>query len=295
MDMNLREWLIIIGVFIIVGVLLDGYRRMRRAKMDSLQMSHGMGGGFENTPIDEGFNPELPGGGVRVVGRSEAEIQSEMEGRREPTMATDASTGEVTSEHSVESEPMTEALVARRDESSVSEDETKKSFEQAKSEAESEPESVEIGDQLEKANENQEVIIINVHCKNAEGFAGAALRELLEACGLEHGEMNIFHRKELDDLLGPIQFSVANSVEPGYFVLEEMEQLKTPGISFFMSLPGPKDYMKAFDYMLETAQCVVRNLDGEMKDENRSVMTKQTIEHCRQRIKDFERKQLSRR
>jgi cell division protein ZipA len=51
--------------------------------------------------------------------------------------------------------------------------------------------------------------------------------------------------------------------------------------------------MKAFDYMLETARCVVANLNGELKDERRSDMTKQTIEHCRQRIKDFERRQLS--
>lgn len=45
--------------------------------------------------------------------------------------------------------------------------------------------------------------------------------------------------------------------------------------------------------MLETAQCVVRNLGGELKDERRSVMTPQTIEHCRQRIREFERKQRS--
>ena len=42
--------------------------------------------------------------------------------------------------------------------------------------------------------------------------------------------------------------------------------------------------------MLETAQTVVRNLGGELKDERRSVMTAQTIEHCRQRIREYERK-----
>ncbi|MEP3563426.1 MAG: cell division protein ZipA, partial [Marinobacter sp.] len=36
---------------------------------------------------------------------------------------------------------------------------------------------------------------------------------------------------------------------------------------------------------------VVRNMGGELKDERRSVMTPQTIEHCRQRIREFERKQ----
>jgi cell division protein ZipA len=60
-----------------------------------------------------------------------------------------------------------------------------------------------------------------------------------------------------------------------------------------MTLPGPKDYSKAFEYMLETAQCFARNLKGELKDENLSVMTAQTIEHSRQRIKEFKRLELS--
>jgi len=37
----------------------------------------------------------------------------------------------------------------------------------------------------------------------------------------------------------------------------------------------------------------VRNLGGELRDEHRSVMTSQTIEHCRQRIREFERKRRS--
>jgi cell division protein ZipA len=45
--------------------------------------------------------------------------------------------------------------------------------------------------------------------------------------------------------------------------------------------------------MIETAQCVVRNLDGELKDEKRNIMTPQTVEHFRGRVREFERKQLS--
>ena len=105
--------------------------------------------------------------------------------------------------------------------------------------------------------------------------------------------MSIFHRHEEDDLLSPIQFSVANAVEPGYFDPDTLDEIATPGVSFFMSLPGPKNYMQAFDYMLETAQCFARNLKGDLKDEDRSMMTAQTIKHCRQQIKEFERKQLS--
>ena len=44
--------------------------------------------------------------------------------------------------------------------------------------------------------------------------------------------------------------------------------------------------------MLEVAQQVRGALDGELKDDHRSIMTAQTIEHYRQRIRDFELRQL---
>ncbi len=51
--------------------------------------------------------------------------------------------------------------------------------------------------------------------------------------------------------------------------------------------------MMAFDYMLETAQAVARNLGGDVLDESRSVLTKQTKDHSRQRIRDLERRMLA--
>jgi cell division protein ZipA len=143
--------------------------------------------------------------------------------------------------------------------------------------------------------EAREVLVINVLARNGEQFPGTTLKKLFEACGLEYGDMDIYHRHEGADTTTPVQFSVANAVEPGTFRPQDMPTMSTPGISFFMSLPGPSNAMQAFEFMLETAQCVVRNMGGELKDERRSVMTPQTIEHCRQRIREFERKQRSHR
>ena len=158
-----------------------------------------------------------------------------------------------------------------------------------------EPSRPSAGQPLAGANrpEAREVIVINVLAKSDEDFKGPAVKKLFEACGLEHGDMDIYHRHEESDTTSPVQFSVANAVEPGTFKPGDMPALTTPGISFFMSMPGPTNALQAFDFMLETAQAVVRNLGGELKDERRSVMTPQTIEHCRQRIREFERKQRS--
>ncbi|TVP56191.1 MAG: cell division protein ZipA [Halomonadaceae bacterium] len=136
----------------------------------------------------------------------------------------------------------------------------------------------------------EEVIVINVHCKGEGRLPGPALKRLFEGCGMEYGDMGIYHRHEEPDTRSPVQFSVANAVSPGTFRPEEMDAMSSPGISFFLSLPGPDDAMQAFEFMLETAQAVVRNLGGELRDEQRSVMTGQTIEHCRQCIREYERR-----
>jgi len=62
-----------------------------------------------------------------------------------------------------------------------------------------------------------------------------------------------------------------------------------------MGLPGPKNPMQAFNLMVETAKSVAQVVGGELKDENRSVLTTQTAEHNRQRIREYERKKLSQR
>jgi FtsZ-interacting cell division protein ZipA len=48
----------------------------------------------------------------------------------------------------------------------------------------------------------------------------------------------------------------------------------------------------AFEEMLRTAQQIRAALDGELRDDHRSVMTPQTIEHYRQRIHDYELRKL---
>jgi cell division protein ZipA len=141
--------------------------------------------------------------------------------------------------------------------------------------------------------EPQEVLVVNVLSKDKGGFNGPDLLQILLACDLRFGKMRIFHRYENSHGRGPIQFSLANLVEPGTFDLDAIDSLTTPGVSFFMTLPGPQQSITAFNYMIETAQVLVRNLNAELRDDAHSVMTAQTIEHCRQRIRDFERRQLT--
>lgn len=138
-----------------------------------------------------------------------------------------------------------------------------------------------------------EAFMLNVVARNPAGFRGEDILHILLACDLRFGDMNFFHRHEQEAGRGPIQFSVANMMQPGVFDIDNMADFSTPGLVFFVTLPGPEDMMKAFDYMLETAQVVARNLEGDVLDETRSVLTRQTLEHNRQKIRDLERRLLA--
>lgn len=148
------------------------------------------------------------------------------------------------------------------------------------------------GEQLQ--NEPEEVLIINIMAFKGEMFYGQDLLDAVLKCGMRYGDMNIFHRYSDSKGEGALLFSMANMVKPGTFDLDTMDQFETPGVSLFMTLPLNADSMQSFDLMAETANSIAEALDGELKDEQRSVMTRQTIEHCRQRIRDFELKRLSR-
>ncbi|MFP3342168.1 cell division protein ZipA [Halomonas sp. SIMBA_159] len=136
-----------------------------------------------------------------------------------------------------------------------------------------------------------EMIVISVLSRDPDGFDGGKLLELMMACGLRYSRtMGVFHRFETESPDSELQFSMVNVLKPGSFPIEEMDEFVTPGITFLMPLPGAVDSSAAFEAMVETAMVVVRHMGGELKDENRSVMTAQTIEFARQRVHEFERR-----
>ncbi|WP_404475257.1 cell division protein ZipA [Vreelandella venusta] len=136
-----------------------------------------------------------------------------------------------------------------------------------------------------------EMVVISVLSRDPEGFDGGKLLELMMVCGLRYSrEMGVFHRFETESADSELQFSMVNVLKPGTFPIEEMDEFVTPGITFLMPLPGAADSSAAFEAMVETAMVLVRHMGGELKDENRSVMTAQTIEFARQRVHEFERR-----
>ena len=123
-----------------------------------------------------------------------------------------------------------------------------------------------------------------------EPFTGPRLSEVLTASGLVFGEMDIFHRL---DAQGRVEFSLASALEPGSFDQSSIEDFTGPGLILFMRVHELSEPLRVFDDLLAVAQAIALELYGEVKDETRSVMTPQTIDHYRQVIKDFQFKYLT--
>lgn len=298
MDLTIRDWMVIVGVLLIFAVLVDAWRRVRSERRAPVKLDLTKPYDTE-TPRDDSIDwlKELPNGGARVVERRDL-VAAATKSRDEAYEAAD-----------------TAAAMNREAESGADENtdglEDEVELVTGMSSAEG-PENLDWLDEMpadqRRARErppeaepgrlprdiDPEVFMLNVVSRNPDGFSGEDILHILLACDLRFGDMNFFHRHEFEAGRGAIQFSVANMMQPGVFDIDNMTQFNTPGLVFFLTLPGPDDMMKAFDYMLETAQAVARNLAGDVLDETRSVVTKQTLEHCRQQIRDLERRMLAR-
>ncbi len=272
MEFGLREWLIVIGIIVIAGILFDGWRRMRGGKG---KLKFKLDRSFANLP-DDGSDPELLSP-PRIIDRShepafdEEDLPSlsarELNRRRagEPQQG-DLNLGL--------EEPVPTLLNPVDDEPA------------------SKPVSPSKDNQKELPPV-EEVLVINVIARGEEGFKGPALLQNILESGLRFGEMDIFHRHESMAGNGEVLFSMANALKPGTFDLDDIEGFSTRAVSFFLGLPGPRHPKQAFDVMVAAARKLAHELNGELKDDQRSVLTAQTIEHYRQRIVEYERKQLT--
>ncbi len=301
--MGIREWMIVIGILLLLAVLLDGLRRMRRERHDQLSVAAKMSGGAKREDDDFALGDVESPAAVSVptsTGRIEPSVNDadaadyfEQEGEQEVEQKLEQ---EGEQDHAAGT-ARAKAPTKQQSQRSPEVEPAARPKPKQKAAAKSKPKAAEQKQNIDQAASSEqpvkEIIIANVRSTNDIGFNGADLLQILLACDMRFGKHKIFHRHEHKNGTGAIQFSMANAVEPGVFNLNNIEEFHTTGVTFFLSLPGPEDPIKAFDYMVETAQCLASNLGGELRDADKCSMTAQTLEHHRQRVQEFERLQLA--
>ncbi|HXR62267.1 MAG TPA: cell division protein ZipA [Rudaea sp.] len=135
------------------------------------------------------------------------------------------------------------------------------------------------------------IVTLFVSARAGQTFSGANLIVAAEKAGLTFGDMGIFHRlMPGKPQAGPV-FSMANMIKPGNFDMRHVDELRTPGVSFFMTLPGPLPALDAWDAMLPTAQRLAELLDGNVLDEERNALGRQGVAHIRDELRAYDRKQ----
>ena len=281
MEIGLREWLIVIGIIVIAGILFDGWRRMRGGKG---KLKFRLDRSLSNLP-DEDTSAELLGPPRVLDTHKEPQLDEhdlpsvsmparearESGSKRGKRGHGEPSQGDLNLNLDLDGGP---SFSSRDDDFP---DDTK-------------PSSSAVERDQPQA---EEVLVISVICRDAAGFKGPALLQNILESGLRFGEMDIFHRHESMAGNGEVLFSMANAVKPGIFDRDDIDHFSTPAVSFFLGLPGPRHPKQAFDVMVAAARKLSQELNGELKDDQRSVLTAQTIEHYRQRIVEFERRALT--
>ena len=131
------------------------------------------------------------------------------------------------------------------------------------------------------------LIVLNIMSAKEHLFSGETVHAVMTTSGLVHGEHQIYHY--LKD--GAAVFSIANAVEPGFFELDKLDSTSTPGLAVFLQLPGPLECRQAFDTLLEVSQQLAEALGGDVCDENRNVLSAQTISHLKDKVDAYRLKQ----
>ncbi len=135
------------------------------------------------------------------------------------------------------------------------------------------------------------VVVLHVAAREGEQLAGSDLVVAAEKAGLSFDSPGVFFRMEESQPEQPPIFSVASMIKPGTFDLRSIETLRTPGVTFIMTLPGPLSALDAWDVMLPTAQRMAELLDAQLLDDERNALGRQGIAHMRDQLRAWDRRQ----
>jgi len=132
------------------------------------------------------------------------------------------------------------------------------------------------------------IVTLYVRARDDRSISGLSLLDAAIKAGLRFGEMKIFHRRHRG-ATRPV-FSMANITRPGSFDPAGWNLFQTPGVTLFMTLPGPVSALDAWDAMLATGKRLAELLDADLMDDAQCLLTRQRIAQIREDMREFDRK-----
>jgi len=269
---NFRWILLAVGIFIIIVIYLIS----RKNKRDFYQDNDGLSEDLPEINTRQWDDMDEGVGEVRIVARSNDDSLNIDHDSALPFSGN-------------RDEELPDALMAADYKAAVGTE--PKPEPQAEPEFEPEPEPVpEPEPEPEKAPEaepSETVLVFNVLARDGSSLSGSSINSVARASDMVFGDMNIYHR--MDDNNRSI-FSMVNMVKPGSFDPVTIDELKTPGITLFMQLPGPSNAADAFNDMLQTAQSMSEMLEARLCDRSRQPLTETVVDEYRNIAASFDGK-----
>jgi cell division protein ZipA len=249
---------IAVCTMVFLAIVLDVVRRRKRNRYENIQMSRDIDRsvGFEDDrdPFSES---QFPSGRSRVVSRDgEHDFSERIESEKQNSLFDQPEQGTLALDNEPEAEKAAPAPKVSP---------KKKSSEKP------------------KESPQQEILVVHLMTAKGQSCSGKLLLDAVLEKGLRYGEMKIFHRHTDENGSGPVLFSMANLLNPGTFDLTTIGHQELVGVTLFMAPLDLEKPAEVFDLMIETAEYIAEKLQLNIMDESRSSMTKQTIEHYRQR------------
>ncbi len=136
--------------------------------------------------------------------------------------------------------------------------------------------------------DSEKIVIVYLKRRNEKKISGVELLDAALKAGLVFGEMNIFHRRQEGGERSV--FSMADISNPGTFDPTSWNLYETPGVTLFLTLPGPLSGLDAWDAMLATGQRLAELLDADLLDDEQCLVTRQRIAQIREEMREYDRK-----
>lgn len=131
-------------------------------------------------------------------------------------------------------------------------------------------------------------VVLSLHITPQEGaFDGEAIVRAAGRCGVEPGEMDIFHHYAAAESTEHPVFSMANMVKPGTFPIGAIDEFESPGLTLFSQVEGASDDLSRLEAMLTAAHCLADKLKAEIRDEARELLTPESEERLRDRVHEL--------
>ena len=133
--------------------------------------------------------------------------------------------------------------------------------------------------------ESEYIVTIRMVAIDDSEYSGEEIVGKLRENGMIHEEPGIFNYYYGSNKIRV--FSAANLHEPGIFDMNQLENLKIKGISFFMSLPLKTNEINAFDEMMSVLKKIKSSLKGELLDDTGSSLSIQRERYIREEVIEY--------